>query len=82
MARRPIGFDVGGMAEGFKNAGSVEQAATGGSTSKGNYNQPGGTVNRNNKMKAAPGLIGNNGSAGENEPMAGGRPEKGRGYSK
>jgi len=73
MARKVIGFDVTGMAENYKNAGSV-----------GNYNQPGGMVNKNNPMKAAKGYIDATGSMGENTPSAemGGAPSKGRGYNK
>jgi len=83
MARKVIGFDVTGMAENHKNAGSVEKAATGGSSAKGNYNQP-GMVNKYNPMKAAKGYIDADGSIGENTPSAemGGAPNKGRGYSK
>ena len=38
MARKVIGFDV--TATRKLNAGSVDKAATGGSSAKGNYNQP------------------------------------------
>ena len=84
MARKVIGFDVTGTPENYQNAGSVDKAATGGSSAKGNYNQPGGMVNKYNPMKAAKGYIDADGSMGENTPSAemGGAPSKGRGYSK
>ena len=83
MARKVIGFDVTGTPENYKNAGSVDKAAMGGSSSKGNYNQP-GAVGKNAMMKAAKGYIDADGSMGENSPCAenGGAPVKGRGYSK
>ena len=84
MARKVIGFDVTGMGENLKNAGSVEKPAAGGSSSKGNYNQP-GTINKNIAMKAVKGgYIDADGSINENTPAAhmGGSPNKGRGYTK
>lgn len=80
MARRPIGFDVSGMAEDYKNPGSTQKPAVGGSSSKGNYNQPGMMVNRNMTLKPAKGYIDADGKVGENIPKEGARPMKGMGY--
>jgi len=80
MARKVIGFDVTGIGENLKNAGSTEKNPTGGSSSKGNYKQP-GSMNKSSAMKSAKGYIDADGKSGENQPKVGGKGQKGMGYT-